>query len=126
MAKRNRLCEVNPHPKQVFEGLKTTDVIVSFYLLQGVYNFINFGSVCEPRNKEHNKETLLVFPRLCPVWLGAGSAGHLIPAFHVPRFPFYCLCRRKCAGLSKMTFCAEMAAGYPPPAPGGPWPATAQ
>lgn len=126
MAKQKRLREANPHPETVFEALKTTDAIVSFSLLQDVYNFINFGSGCALRNKEHSKGTPLVFPPLCPSWLGAGSAARLVPAFHGARFPFKCLCLRKHEGLSEMTFCAEMAAWVPPPAPGGPWQATAQ
>lgn len=68
---------------------------------------------------------LFEFPSFCLAWLGAGSTGRLTPAFHVTHFPFKCFCPAKCEGLSKMTFCAEVAAPFPsPPPPGSPRQAT--
>lgn len=38
MARQERLCGINLQYKLAFEGLKTTDMIASFYLLWDVYN----------------------------------------------------------------------------------------
>lgn len=114
MASQERLWGISLQYKLAFEGLKTTDMIASLYLLWDVYNCYKLWFRLS-WEREAQQESPVGVP------LGGGSTGCLSPVrgqWHLTPSPFQGFSQRKCAGPSKMS-CAEIAAHFLSPAP---WP----
>lgn len=74
MASQERLCGINLQYKLAFEGLKTTDVIASLYLLWDVYNCYKLWLRLSWERRSTVRE---------PCWCSPGSRKHGLPQHRV-------------------------------------------